>query len=74
MEMSIREMRQQLTQLQVVLEQTPEIIITRRGKPLARVVPMGNTRKRPDHAKLRAMQPRLRLGSETLIRADRDER
>jgi prevent-host-death family protein len=74
MEMSIREMRQQLTQLQVVLEKTPEIIITRRGKPLARLVPITKSRKRPDHAKLRAMQPRMRLGSEVLIRADRDER
>ena len=74
MEMSIREMRQQLTQLQVVLDSTPEIIITRRGKPLARLVPIGKSRQRPDHAKLRAMQPRLRLGSEVLIRADRDER
>lgn len=74
MEMSIREMRQQLTQLQVVLEKTPEIIITRRGKPLARLVPIAKSRKRPDHAKLRAMQPRMRLGSEVLIRADRDER
>ncbi len=74
MEMSIREMRQQLTQLQVVLEKTHEIIITRHGKPLARLVPMTKSRKRPDHAKLRALQPRLRIASETLIRADRDER
>lgn len=74
MEMSIREMRQQLTQLQTMLEKTSEIIITRRGKPLARIVPIGKSRKRPDHSKLRAMQPRMRLSSETLIRTDRDER
>jgi len=74
MEMSIREMRQQLTQLQTVLEKTPEIIITRHGKPLARLVPMTKSRQRPDHAELRALQPRLRIASETLIRADRDER
>jgi prevent-host-death family protein len=74
MEMSIREMRQQLTQLQLVLEKTSEIIITRHGKPLARLLPMTKSRQRPDHAKLRALQPRLRIASETLIRADRDER
>ncbi len=74
MEMSIREMRQQLTRLQSVLEKTPEIIITRHGKPLARVVPMTQARPRPDHAALRALQPQLRIASETLIREDRDER
>jgi len=35
---------------------------------------MTKPRQRPDHAKLRALQPRLRIASETLIRADRDER
>ncbi len=70
MEMSIREMRQQLIQLQVVLEKTPEIIIMRHGKPLARLLPMAKARRRPDHAKLRALQPRLRIASETMIRAD----
>ncbi len=74
MEMSIREMRQQLTHLDTVLEKTSEIIITRRGKALARLVSISKSRQRPDHAKLRAMQPRMHVSSEVLIRADRDER
>ncbi|HPY38877.1 MAG TPA: type II toxin-antitoxin system prevent-host-death family antitoxin [Thiolinea sp.] len=74
MEMSIREVRQQLPQLQTVLEKAQEIIITRHGKPLARIVPVAVLRKKPDHAKLRALQPRHHIASETLVRADRDER
>ncbi|SKA67889.1 prevent-host-death family protein [Thiothrix eikelboomii] len=74
MEMSIREVRQQLSQLQTVLEKAQEIIITRHGRPLARIVPVVALRKKPTHAKLRALQPLHHIASETLIRADRDER
>lgn len=74
MEMSIREIRQQLPQLQIVLEKAQEIVITRHGKPLARIVPIFPIRKKNDHAKLRALQPRCQVPSEVLIRADRDER
>lgn len=74
MEMSIREIRQQLPQLQTVLEKAQEIVITRHGKPLARIIPVSQTRKKSSHAKLRALQPRHQVASEVLIRADRDER
>ena len=74
MEMSIREVRQRLANLPVVLDENPEIIITRHGAPLARLTPIGKLRKRPTHAKLRAMQTQVNVESETLIRADRDER
>ena len=74
MEMSIREVRQQLANLPSVLGKTPEIIITRRGTPLARLTSIGKPRQRPTHAKLRAMQTKAKVNSEVLIRADRDER
>lgn len=74
MEMSIREIRQQLPQLQAVLEKTQEIVITRHGKPLARIIPVSQSRKKSSHAKLRALQPRHQISSAVLIRADRDER
>lgn len=74
MEMSIREIRQQLPQLQTVLEKAQEIVVTRHGKPLARIIPLSQTRKKPNHAKLRALQPRQQTASSITIRADRDER
>lgn len=74
MEMSIREIRQQLPQLQAVLEKAQEIVITRHGKPLARIIPVTQIRKKPTHANLRALQPRHQVTSEVLIRTDRDER
>lgn len=74
MEMSIREVRQQLANLPLVLGENPEIIITRHGTPLARLTPIGKPPKRPAHAQLRAMQTQVGIESEDLIRADRDER
>lgn len=74
MELSIREVRQQLPQLQEILEKYHEITITRHGKPLARLLPVGQVKQRPGHEELRSMQPRLLTPSEVLIREDRDER
>ncbi|MEZ5536443.1 MAG: type II toxin-antitoxin system Phd/YefM family antitoxin [Thiolinea sp.] len=74
MELSIREVRQKLPQLQEILDEYNEIIITRHGQPLARLLPVGKTRPRPSHNDLRAMQPELLTSSAELIREDRDER
>ena len=72
--MSIREMRTELGRLGDVLEREGEVVITRHGEPIARVLPLGGPRKRPRHDELRASQPRLERGSEELVRADRDGR
>lgn len=72
--MSIREIRQQLPQLQAVLEKAQEIVITRHSKPLARIIPVSQSRNKSSHAKLRALQPRHEIASAVLIRTDRDER
>lgn len=72
-EMSIREMRTELGRLGRLLETEQELVITRHGTPIARVVPLGAQRSRPTHADLRASMPRQK-SSETLIREDRDSR
>ncbi len=72
--LSIREMRNELGRLDRLISTEGEILITRRGKPIARLIPVGSTRKKPSHADLRAAMPRLATGSERLLRAERDER
>lgn len=72
--MSIREMRAELGQLGEVLDREGEVVVTRHGKPIARVLPLGAPRRRPSHDELRASMPRLERGSEDVVRADRDGR
>jgi antitoxin (DNA-binding transcriptional repressor) of toxin-antitoxin stability system len=73
-ELSIREMRAELGRLGKLLETERELVITRHGQPIAKVLPLGPRRSRPSHADLRASMPRLETGSEVAVRADRDER
>ena len=72
--LSVREMRAVLPHLDEVVAAAGEIVITRRGRPLARVLPARVRGAMPTHADLRASMPRLKRRSETLIRADRDAR
>jgi prevent-host-death family protein len=71
---SVREMRTALPRLEQLLAEEGEIVITRNGKPVARVLPTRTARSIPSHADLRSRMPRLEVGSEVLIRQDRDER
>lgn len=71
--LNIREMRAALGQLDQLLDEKQEIILTRRGKAIARVLPMKPRRQMPSHADLRSRTPKL-PSSAPLIRADRDER
>ncbi len=73
-ELSIREIRSQLPRLDELLSQEGEILITRRGKPIARVLPVTRAKVMSNHAGLRALMPRLSRGSEHYVRADRDQR
>ncbi len=72
--LSIREMRSSLGRLDHLLEEAGELIVTRHGKAIARIFPIGQQKKRPSHADLRRCMPYLSTASETLIRRDRDER
>ena len=72
--LSIREVRQSLSRLDQLLALEGEVMITRRGEPIARVIPVDRKRSIPSHRNLRKSMPRMRKGSEHLIRKDRDER
>jgi len=71
---SIRELRRVLARLDDVLEREGELLVTRHGRPIARVVPARAARAMPSHASLRAAMQRLSVGSEALVREDRDAR
>ena len=71
---SVREARQALSRLDQLLSAEGEVTITRRGKPVARLVPMDRKMPIPTHQDLRSDMPRMRKGSERLIREDRDEK
>lgn len=73
-QLNIREARQSLAQLEKILAEEGEITITRRGEPIARVIPVAPIREIPSHRGLRKKMPCLQKGSEALIRAERDPR
>ncbi|MFY9975132.1 MAG: prevent-host-death protein [Chromatiaceae bacterium] len=73
-ELNVREMREAIGRLDTLVEDAGELIVTRRGKPIARILPVTRRVPRPDHAELRARMPHLGIPSEELIRQDRDER
>ena len=72
--LTIRELRQSLSRLDQLLSVEEEIMITRRGDPVAKVVQVGRKRPIPSHRDLRDGMKQMRKGSETLLRKDRDER
>jgi antitoxin (DNA-binding transcriptional repressor) of toxin-antitoxin stability system len=73
-ELTIREARQSLTHLDRLLETEGEVVITRRGRVIARVQPSEPKRSMPSHADLRAKMPRLTISSAELLRDERDAR
>ena len=73
-EFSIREMRENLGSLDRLVQTEGELIVTRRGIPIARVLPVKGSNPRPSHAELRSAMPKLKTPSETLVRNDRDRR
>lgn len=74
MQLSIREARQSLSNLEQILIQEGEVTITRRGKEIARLLPLNRGFAIPSHRALRDKSPYLDAGSEQLVRMDRDER
>jgi prevent-host-death family protein len=71
-QMSIRELREALTRLDEIVDRDGDLVVTRYGRPLAKVVSLKPSRRIPSHADLRAGMPRMSTGSEDLIRQDRD--
>ena len=72
--LSIREVRGALARLEEIVEAEGEILITRHGKAVARIVPVERPRRLPSHKDLRASMPLQKTPSEVLIREDRDAR
>ncbi len=73
-ELNVREMRANFGRLDELVDQAGELIISRRGQPIARVLPISRRRACPDHADLRRRTAELTTASAALIRAERDER
>jgi len=71
--MSIRQLRDSLSSLGEILEKDREILITRHGRPLARLIAPGPSRSAPSHSDLRAGMPFLSIPSGELIREERDK-
>jgi antitoxin (DNA-binding transcriptional repressor) of toxin-antitoxin stability system len=72
--LTIRETRQSLSHLERLLEAEGEMTVTRRGEPIARLIPINPRRPIPSHQGLREKMPRMKRGSEKLLREDRDGR
>lgn len=74
-ELSVREIRAALPRLEALLREQGEVVVTRRGKPIARLSPaIPEEECIPPRAELRSRMKRLEVGSEALIREDRDAR
>lgn len=72
--LSIREMRAALGRLDELLWEEGEVVITRHGQPVARLLPVRGSRQIPSRWRLRQSMPPITTASEMLIRQDRDER
>jgi len=72
--LSVREMRAALPTLEKLLESEGEVVITRNGRPVARLLPTAPQHGIPSRKDLRAQMRPLTVGSEVLIREDRDSR
>lgn len=70
--MSIRELRDSLSFIGEIADREGEVVLTRHGRPLARLVSLSPNRSAPSHADLRAVMPYMSVPSERLVRADRD--
>jgi prevent-host-death family protein len=72
--LGIREVRAALSHLDDLIAEVGEVVVTRRGRPVARIVPIRPQRGMPSRAEFRASMPRMKVPSEVLVRQDRDAR
>lgn len=72
--LSIREMRNQLGNLDAMVAEEHELIVTRHNRPIARILPIREKLSRPNHKNLRDRLPFQEISSEELLRMEREER
>ena len=73
--LGVREIRAGCEALQDVLAREGEVILTRHGKPFARVLPYAETaQKMPSLKDFRARQKHQTVPTASIIRKERDER
>lgn len=70
--LSVRELRDALSSISQMVESEGEVVLTRHGRPLVKLVPLHPPRNAPSHADLRAGMPRMTVSSEELVRDDRE--
>jgi prevent-host-death family protein len=77
-EVNVKEARKHISRLLDAVLAGEEVIISRRGKPVARLVEVDAQEKEPlrfpDRRELRAKLPAARQSSASLVRQMRDER
>ena len=56
-ELNVREMRAAIGRLDTLVDASGELIVTRGGKVIARILPVHRNQQRLDHADLRARMP-----------------
>lgn len=72
--LSIREMRNALGHLDTLPHASGELIITKHGEEIARILPIRGKLSRPRHEELHRLTKKLSTSSGKLIRESRDER
>lgn len=72
--LTIRQTWQALSHLETLLEAEGELTITRRGRPIAGVTQVERKRPVPSHRELREKMQPMEVGSEELIREERNAR
>lgn len=71
--LNVRQVRASIGHLDELVEREGEVLVTRHGEPIARIVSIRAKQKRPSHANLRNSMPPQTSASE-LIRQERDLR
>lgn len=73
-ELTIREAREGLSHPEAMFADDEEILVVRRGEPVARILPAAGKHRVRSLAAFRATQPMQTLPSEVLIAEDREDR
>lgn len=75
---NVKEVRRSISRLLDLVKAGEEIVILRRGRPIARMTRVEEQQERPvrfpDHSTLRSKLPPMKQGSASLVRDMRDER